>query len=38
MRKKEMLPFLTTGMELGGTRLSKMSGRERQMVDDITYM
>ena len=32
-----MLPFFTTGLELGGTRLSEMSGRERQMVDDITY-
>lgn len=37
-KNKEILPFVTTQMELEGIRLSKMSGRERQILQNITYM
>ena len=37
MRKREILPFVTTYMDLEGIMLNK-SDRERQMLYEITYM
>ena len=37
IKKKEILPFVTTCMDLQGIRLSEMSQR-RQIVYDLTYM
>ena len=38
MRKKKIPPLTTIGMDLEGIMLSEMSGRERQMLYNITYM
>ena len=37
-KKKEILPFATTQMDLEGTMLSEMSDRQRQILYDFTYM
>ena len=38
MRKNEILPFMTTWVELKDIVLSEMSGRERQILYDLTHM
>ena len=38
VKKKEILPFVTTWMDLGGIMLNEMSDRERQILYDFTYM
>ena len=38
MGKKEIMPFVTTWMNLEGIMLNEMSERERQILHAITYM
>ena len=38
IRKKEILPFETTWIDLKGIMLSEMSDRERQTLCDLTYV
>ena len=38
MRKKEILPLVTTWMDLEGIMLSEISQRERQILHGIIYM
>ena len=37
-KKKEILPFATTWMDLEGIMLSEMSDGERQTLYDFTYI
>ena len=37
-KKKEVLSFLTAGMDLDGIMLSEMSDQRRQIPYDFTYM
>ena len=36
--KNELLPFMTTWMDLEGIMLCEMSDRERQILHDLAYM
>ena len=38
IKKNNILPFAATWMDLEDTRLSEMSGRERQILYDLIYM
>ena len=38
IKKNNILPFAATSMDLEDTRLSEMSGRERQILYDLIYM
>ena len=38
IKKKEILPFSATWMDLEGIMLRNKSDRERQILYDITYM
>ena len=38
IKKKEILTFATTWMDLEGIMLGEMSDRERQILYDLTYM
>ena len=38
MKEKEILPFVTTWMDLEDIMLCGMSGRERQILYDSTYV
>ena len=38
MRNNEILPYVTTWMNLEGIMLNEMSERERQILHSITYM
>ena len=38
IKNKELLPFVTTWMDLEGIMLSEMSDRDRQVLYDLTYM
>ena len=37
-KKNEMLPFATTWMDLGGTTLSEVNQKERQILYALLYM
>ena len=38
IKKKEILPFVTTWMDLEGIMLSEINQTERQILYDLTYM
>ena len=38
IKKNNILPFAATWMDLEDTRLSEISGRERQILYDLIYM
>ena len=38
IRRKQILPFATIWMELEGIMLSEISGRERQIPNDLTHL
>lgn len=38
MRKKKILPFMTTRIDLVGIMLSEISQTEKQILYDLTYI